>query len=62
MSHGPGGLGSAPSAPLPAGAADDRRDLQATINVAGSANANATMITKLILFFMFILVYQTNDE
>ena len=53
MSHGPCGL--------PDLAAEPSCDLQATINVAGSANTTASIITKLIFFFMVILFLSNWD-
>jgi hypothetical protein len=46
MSHGPSGLDRP---------ADCTNDLQAVINMTGSVNASASIITRPILVFMFII-------
>jgi hypothetical protein len=55
MSHGPSGLGVATLAPFPAWVVDCRCDLQPVINVAGSVSASTSIITILLLVFMFII-------
>ena len=54
MSHGPCGL----LPPLAVCIPGDKVDRQATINVTGSANIAASMVTKLIFFFMGIRFFQ----
>jgi hypothetical protein len=53
MSHGPSGLARVPEYVW---------DLQATINVIGSVNASASIITRLILVFMFIIFIKQNFQ